>query len=339
MEKYSKYTTDDFVMDGEFRAWALGKNSGDESEQWPVFLERHPEKKAEIDQAIFVLQGFENLSETSASQEQIKRIWANVRTQAAQKRSLRLIHFMRYAAIFIIALLIGAWGYKTVYSVDSVDVVASNEIFVPQGERSEIVLYDGTKVWLNSGTRFRFPTSFSKNERRIFLDGEAFFDVTRKDNGKPFIVSTPGKVDIKVLGTRFNVNAYAEDKNVTATLEDGEILAVNNVTHEEADLLPGDQLSMDISTGESTQRKVDTDLYTSWKENLLRFQDASFEEVVKKMERWYDVDITVERNLNVTKLYTMTIKTESLREMLNLLSYTTPMNYEINEDQVFISHR
>ncbi|WP_163712642.1 FecR family protein [Mangrovibacterium lignilyticum] len=338
MKKYAQYTADDFVMDDEFRAWALGKLSKESAGEWALFLDRYPRKKADIDQAIFILEGFEHLAESSASEEQINRMWGNFKKQTAPRRILAYSGFLRYAAVFIIALMIGAWGYKTVFSVMSEEVVATNEIIVPYGERSEIVLYDGTRVWLNSGTRFTFPTSFSTHERRILLDGEAFFDVVRKDNEQPFVVSTPA-MDIKVLGTRFNVNAYSEDHKVTTTLEEGKILAINNATHEDADLLPGNQLSLDISSGETTQRKVVTELYTSWKENLLRFQDASFEQVVKKMERWYDVDITIEKNLNVTKLYTMTIKTESLREMLNLLSYTTPMNYEIDEDQVFISHR
>lgn len=339
MEKYINYTAEEFVMDDKFRAWVSGHASEKSKREWSVFLLQYPHQKACIEQASIILQGFLHLSETASSPEQINRTWANLRKEIAPRPVFAFYGLMRYAAVFIIALLVGAWGYKTVYSVNSSNVSATNEIIVPQGERSAIVLYDGTKVYLNSGTRFRFPTSFSSSERRIFLDGEAFFEVAHQENEQPFIVSTPGKMDIKVLGTRFNVNAYSTDQKVTTTLEEGKVITINQTTHEEVGLLPGEQLSMDVSSGKATKQQVDTDLYTSWKENLLRFQDASFEEVVKKMERWYDVHITLDKNLKISKLYTMTIKTESLREMLNLLSYTTPMNYEIKEDQVSISHR
>jgi ferric-dicitrate binding protein FerR (iron transport regulator) len=139
-----------------------------------------------------------------------------------------------------------------------------------------------------------------------------------------------------VLGTHFNVNAYAEDHQVAATLEEGKIVAINNRTKLKTELAPGDQLSLDISTGQVIRRKVDTQLFTSWKENLLRFQDATFDDVIQKMERWYDVDIIVDKGMKVSKLYTMTIKTESLREMLDLLTYTTSMKYEIDQNKVFI---
>jgi ferric-dicitrate binding protein FerR (iron transport regulator) len=113
-------------------------------------------------------------------------------------------------------------------------------------------------------------------------------------------------------------------------------VAINNRTKLKTELAPGDQLSLDISTGQVIRRKVDTQLFTSWKENLLRFQDATFDDVIQKMERWYDVDIIVDKGMKVSKLYTMTIKTESLREMLDLLTYTTSMKYEIDQNKVFI---
>ena len=99
---------------------------------------------------------------------------------------------------------------------------------------------------------------------------------------------------------------------------------------------PGEQVVLNRKTDSFKLQRVNTDLYTSWKENLLKFDDATFEEVIKKMERWYDVRITVAKGINTKERFTMTIKTESLREMLQLVSKTTKMNYEIKESSVLI---
>jgi ferric-dicitrate binding protein FerR (iron transport regulator) len=210
-----------------------------------------------------------------------------------------------------------------------------NEIRVPHGERSEITLYDGTKVWLNSGTELKIPLVFNGNQRKIFLKGEAFFDVA-KIKEKPFIVNA-GQMDIEVLGTRFDVCAYPDDQELYATLEDGEIRAINLQTGEEIRMLPGYQAILNLKSQKFELQQVDTRLYTSWKENRLQLENAPFFEVIKRMERWYDVKIHVDPTIDTGERYTMTIKTESLREMLRLISITTPINYEIKENQVFIT--
>jgi len=141
---------------------------------------------------------------------------------------------------------------------------------------------------------------------------------------------------VEVLGTRFNVCAYPDDNLFSATLEEGSVNAVNTENRMQVTLKPGEQVVFDLRSNRMEHLNVKTELYTSWKENLLRFESATFEEVIKKMEHWYDVKITIDPGINIKERYTMTIKTESLREMLQLLSRTTKMNYEINENNVRI---
>ncbi len=252
-----------------------------------------------------------------------------------QSRERMLIQWMRYAAVFVLAFALGTLslylvnrnqqsGYSSLY----------NTIEVPNGERSQILLYDGTKVWLNSGTKFRYPVAFSRTTRDVYLEGEAFFDVA-KDASHPFVVNA-GQLKVNVLGTRFNVCAYPEDNEFFTTLEEGSVNAVNAASGTSIILKPGEQLILDRGTNELKRWNVNTELYTSWKENLLRFDDAPFGDVIKKMERWYDVKIKVDPSINAGERYTMTIKTESLREMLNLLSKTTQMTYDIKENNVLI---
>ena len=209
-----------------------------------------------------------------------------------------------------------------------------NTIDVPYGERSQITLYDGTKVWLNSGTKFRYPVAFSSKTRDVYIEGEAFFDVAKNKN-HPFLVYA-GQLKVEVLGTLFNVCAYPDDDEIMATLEEGSINAINTVDGKSVIIKPGEQLILNCATNLLNQQKVNTELYTSWKENLLKFENAPFDEVIKKMERWYDVKINVDAKINTNERYTMTIKTESLREMLQLVSLTTKIKYEIEENMVVL---
>jgi len=245
--------------------------------------------------------------------------------------------FLRYAAVFVLAFVLGSVSlYFFGKSEHSELSGCYNTIEVPYGERSQISLYDGTKVWLNSGTKFRYPVVFGSRTRDVFIEGEAFFAVA-KDQEHPFVVNA-GQLKVEVLGTHFNVCAYPEDREFSTTLEEGSVKAVETETGQGIKLIPGEQMVLHRETNQMRQLKVNTELYTSWKENLLRFDDAPFEDVIKKMERWYDVKITLDPTLDSKERYTLTIKTESLREMLQLLSRTTKINYEIKGNTVEIKN-
>jgi ferric-dicitrate binding protein FerR (iron transport regulator) len=209
-----------------------------------------------------------------------------------------------------------------------------NTIEVPYGERSQVYLYDGTKVWLNSGTKLRYPVAYNGKSREVYLEGEAYFDVA-KDAHHPFIVNT-NQLEIKVLGTKFDICAYPEENYISTTLVEGSIKATNTANGKSIKLLPGELLTLNRTNNTLENVKVDIDLYTSWKENRLKFESATFGDVIKKMERWYDVKITVDPAINTKEIFTMTIKTESLREMLQLVSKTTSMTYEIKEGNVLL---
>jgi len=254
----------------------------------------------------------------------------------AKTVSLKVTSVMRYAAVFVLAFLAGAFALTLISQNQETPLYHSyNEIQVPNGEKSTVTLYDGTRVWLNSGTTLKYPVAFQPKERKVYVDGEAYFDVSAKED-QSFIIQAD-QLQIKVLGTRFNVCAYHTDDKFFVTLEEGSVQTSSVVNGAELILSPGDQAIFSRETNQIAQMKVDTDLYSSWKEDLLRFQDAPFKEVIKKMERWYDVNITLDGSIDTEETYTMTIKTESLREMLTVLSKTTPMKYEITGKKVRIA--
>jgi len=249
---------------------------------------------------------------------------------SAKTRSGLLFFYSRVAAVLFVPLLIaGAF----LLSRTSGQERSYAEIQAAKGSRVQFTLPDGSKGYLNGGSALTYATDFT-NERKVRLTGEGYFEVT-KDNRHPFTVETEF-ADVIVLGTKFDVCAYRGDQEVVTTLEEGQIRVIDKKTNNSASLYPGEQSRINILTGEMLHHQVDTRLFTSWKEEMLRFDNAPFADVVKKMERWYGIRITLDKSLQYSDNYTLTIKTESLREMLQLLSLTTPMKYEIKEDKVFI---
>jgi transmembrane sensor len=239
--------------------------------------------------------------------------------------------FSKAAAIIVLPLLI----LSTVLLVNKLyEPLQFSEIVAPKGEKVQFILPDGSSGYLNSGSTLKYAYPFRK--RLVELDGEGFFDVVH--GRKTFTVRTPD-MKIEVHGTRFNVCAYRDDPEVVTTLEEGSITVIRIADGARLTIKPGEQAIFDKANNEVTDKKVDVGLFVSWKEDMLRFQNTPFTDVVKKMERWYDVKIILDDKLKFTQRYTMTIKAESLREMLELMLVTTPMNYEIKEDLVYITYK
>lgn len=213
-------------------------------------------------------------------------------------------------------------------------VAAVAEIEAPVGARIQFTLPDGSTGHLNGGSTLTYHTDFATN-RLLQLKGEAYFSVV-KSKEHPFVVET-AKTKVIVLGTKFDVCAYDKDAEVITTLEEGQVRVTDKAGTSLALLKPGEQSVVDLNSGASNIRKVDTRLFTSWKEALLRMDSTPFAEAVKLMERWYGVNIQLDPSLKYSQTYTMTIKTESLRELLDLMKLTTPFAYKIDGDEVTIT--
>lgn len=162
-----------------------------------------------------------------------------------------------------------------------------NTIRVPAGADYIVRLSDGTKVHLNCESEFRFPVAFAGNERRVYLDGEAFFEV-EKSGEWPFIVVTD-KMNVKVTGTRFNVKSYKSDHVVATTLVSG---AVEVQADKVVQLTPSQQFVLDKSTGSLEVNQVDVSLYTGWTEGMFVFKNQRLEEVMDVLSRWYSMEVS-----------------------------------------------
>lgn len=167
--------------------------------------------------------------------------------------------------------------------------IAYNEIEIPQGTEFQLKLSDGTKIYLNSVSRVRYPVAFSKNERRIELEGEAFLEVV-KDSTRPFVVKTK-YVNVQVLGTKFNISAYEDDSRVMTTLVEGAVRVSSEESGVEAVLKPSEQLVYDKEGKTAEVKKVDVKYYTAWRDGWFRFEDVSLEELMKVVMRWYNMEV------------------------------------------------
>jgi transmembrane sensor len=226
--------------------------------------------------------------------------------------------------------------------VSSVKIIRTNRIFektitesiAPFGQKSQLVLADETKVYLNSGTIIRYDNHFGKRNRKIELVGEAYFEVS-KNKKIPFIIST-SDVEIKVLGTKFNVTAYPDDPVIETYVTEGKV-NVKDINSEKSLILGANQkASFSKDKKQLTLSNVNVNNFISWKENILYFDNENFENIIKKLERWYNVSIRLEGKDSIDDRFTLTIKDESLREVLDLISLTTPMHYKLEGNNVTI---
>lgn len=180
----------------------------------------------------------------------------------------------------------------SVLKTSNQDEVSMNQLVIPYGNQSKLTLSDNTVVWLNAGSRLVYPTVFKGKTREVLLFGEAYFEVAKNVN-QPFIVKT-SDIQVKVLGTQFNISAYAEDKAIQTVLKEGSVeIRENdaNLFSSKVILKPNQMASFSKTTNETSLYNVDASYYTLWTKGLLSFDDVDFDKVIKKIERFYNISV------------------------------------------------
>ncbi len=220
-----------------------------------------------------------------------------------------------------------------VYRSKSQDLELKNHsVYVPKGGEYKVILSDGTNVWLNSDTKFDFPIKFAGNERIVSLQsGEAYFKVV-ENKLRPFIVKADG-MDVKVLGTSFNISAYENDGQITTTLIEGQVKVIS--PSEEMVLNPGYQSQ--FSPDGLVLKKVDPELYIQWKEGVFRFENISLYDLTKRLGRWYSVDFFFDEDfLKEIKFNGAVRKDKPLSSILTILKETNHIAYDVNGGTIVI---
>lgn len=260
-----------------------------------------------------------------------------------------------FAAIIVIGMM-GGWLLLNSKKSSSKELYAEKigEIQTPKGTRTKIKLPDGSDVWLNAGSKLNYDKSFDGDLREVYLTGEAYFDVVRNEK-KPFIIHT-SKIDVRVLGTQFNVKAYEEDKTTETSLIKGsvEVFLKNNPSKKyllkpnQKLVLSNESLLVKEKSGGVVAGNINpvtfnpkaeitelsylndakTDVESSWTRNILSFEDEQFSEVAKKMERWYDVTIQFKNKRLEREYISGSFEQESLEQAMKALKYTTGFNFK-----------
>jgi len=297
-----------------------------------------------------------NISElvkTSESMELLKeQIQKNSNVNALVTGKSFFLKSFKYAAAILLLVAFGFAGVLIYRANQPETQIQITEIATNKGQKKEITLPDGTRVWLNSGTTFKYADDYGKMNREVYLLGEAFFEVTR-DESKTFIVRADD-ITIKVLGTSFNVNCYPDNKVVETTVISGIVSIENPGNTEGSDIVILNKLEKGTYVKEQQRMLIEsnspsapvkpltlkklsvseeeTGYIASWKDQSLSFNNETFEEIAVKLERWYNVSIRIDNES--LKSYRYKGKFDNVRsifQVLEVVKLTTPINYEYNE--------
>lgn len=265
------------------------------------------------------------------SYKMLEQIRKNIRIKKLKRISFRV------AAVLIPALFIIGFYMQLSSRVDIFGTPEYEEIIVAKGERIQMIFQDGTKVYINSDSKLRYPKKFALNSREVYLEGEAYFEVA-KNKKRPFIVNLNGPA-IHVLGTSFNVQDYPENKDITVCLDEGHI----NLTlpsEKKYPVQPGEKLVYNKENKLCTISRIeDMQRMSIWKQNVIVFKDTPLPEVLKVLNRWYNVDFKVEDNRALTYVYTLTSENTLLEKVLMDLEKIAPVKFDYNEDNKEVTVR
>ena len=222
--------------------------------------------------------------------EAVDKLAAFKHTHCRKKRYP--IHILKHAAGYAAAICITILSTWMVMNdrEPAEEMVTYEEFTTPSGQRAMVELHDGTTVWLNARSTLRYPNHFAREERKVELDGEAFFDVEHNEH-KPFVVSTE-KLDIKVLGTKFNVFAYKGREEFNTALLEGSVKVYERMNEEKA-LFMNPNECVELKDNKLVKRPMGNTDFLLWKEGIYAFDDVPFEDIIKKFELYYDIVITV----------------------------------------------
>ncbi|MEO9481927.1 MAG: FecR domain-containing protein [Ekhidna sp.] len=237
--------------------------------------------------------------------------------------------------------VLGAQSGNTIVYNENLDATDTTLVYhtltVPYGKRFKLVLSDGTKAQLNAGSSLKYPVKFiAGSTRQVFLNGEAFFDVA-EDTAHPFIVNA-NELDIKVLGTQFNVSSYPEDEFIRTVLVEGSVSLSEDAGSAEATRLePGHQAIWNKEDRSIFIEEIETSVFTSWIDGRIVFRHMPFKNILKKLERHYNVDIVSNNEVLNEETFTASFDIESIEQVLETFNKNYAIGYTIKDNQIIIN--
>lgn len=349
---YTKYTAEDFASDESFIRYCLKEKSKDIF-FWEEWIDEHPEKykevasarqiieilsfglpKNELDEEIAKMrihvEGYLTLEDRSLTISPNNPLTKNGHYRKSIIRIAASLVFLAISAIVIVQFT-SKQADRTISTEENL-IVKQNS----KGEKSLIQLPDGSVIRLNSNSEIIFPENFSGNIREVTLKGEAFFEITPNPH-KPFIVKVEN-MSVKALGTSFNVAAYSESKAIEVALVTGKVeIKINDEITKKSILEPGDGLSFLKESKKLTMGKFDPAIALAWKRGVIYFQDASWDQIIITLERWYDVEFEIKNKPAKDNLYSGQFNNQSLELILESLSFSKNFTYKIKGKEIIIN--
>lgn len=295
--------------------WIIKNSNANETEQ--SSFEYWRDLKAEPDQMVY---------------DKLERVNSRINYEKSNVKIPIYRTSLRIAAVIIpLILFLGGYTYYTSKTNNWA------QISVAYGEEKHLFLPDSSELWINSGTTIKYPKKFEGNQRNVYLNGEAYFSVTRNPK-KPFVVHTK-RINVKVLGTKFNVKAYAGDENTVTTLTSGKV-EVNTQANQVATLKPNEQLIINNKTSHKSIKRVSIEETTAWLSGQMIFTNTSLNEIFQTLERKFDVTIKIDKlaTLRDKRCTVKFLKNDSIEDILDILQEVIKgFSYKIENDKVFIS--
>lgn len=336
------YILKDFLMDESFYNWVKQPN-GREGQFWDNWLINHPEKQFEIEQAKKIIKSI-SFKDKSFSKEEITNLWDKIKEDSLEHKAIDkesvakstnnyLWKYLKVAAVII--PFIATSVLLLLYHDNPKEIVVNQQRIekqIPKGQKLTVFLPDGSKIKLNAESTISYLKPFDRDQRIVELEGEAFFEVTPNKN-RPFIVKS-GNINTKVLGTSFNIKAYPEDKCVLVAVKSGIVSVENknqdlpNKLNKSIVLSPKEMAIYSERTNQTTVSAYDPMEVLGWSDGVLYFDDASMDEFISKLERWYGIDIIVKRNKPISKGIVGVFTNQSLEEILMGTKDASEFEYE-----------
>lgn len=338
---YKDYKIEDFVCDDSFTNFVTNSNQQDVS-KWGKWLSHNPKnRETALNAKILIL--YLRFKKRELSTDFIKDEWLKLKgrlnlsesTPPVKKRTIIKRKIWQYAAAASVLLIFAGAFYYLTLTPKFDEVVDYKEVIVPKGEIKKVLLSDGTLVFVNSDSRLKYDHSFSGEQREVFLEGEAWFDV-KHITKKPFVVHTLEN-DITVLGTAFNVYAYHNENVFIASLERGKISVSHN--NEKAVELKANQSYLFIK--DSNKSKIvetsNIESYSAWKDGKLVFRNQRFIDILQKLERSHNMVMSLQNKEVGNCRYTGTFYYEDdITTILDVIKLPTPFDYEVLGDTIII---
>ena len=265
-----------------------------------------------------------------------ERLFSSIEKKTISKMKTRrlFLQYMKYAAAVVLGIGV---SLSTLYltNQENLSTVGNYKLVTSKGEKSYLQLPDGTRVWLNSCTTLEYAENYGHSNRSIYLDGEAYFEVA-KNKDLPFVVKANG-IDVKAIGTAFNVSAYMEDSQLTTTLFNGKVAVQPTLTKQEVLLEPNQVAVYDKSRNKIEVVPYDKKLFAQWRGGFLSFKMMYLQDITKLLERNYNVVFRYEnQGINKLRFSGRFRNNEDLSEILNVIKTNTGIRYQILKDTIVI---